>query len=93
MDEPRDAYDDAQRERAEGRFELLIERAPTDDAGWRALRLALRMSRADLDWLKARTPGPVRCGARVDLLPLLEVLEQRGHAASIRERNAVGSSP
>ncbi len=85
-----DARLEDQRERAEARYELVIHRAPVDDAGWRTLRRALRLSRADRPWLEARTPGPVRRGARADLVPLLARLEQSGHAASIRERDGDG---
>lgn len=75
-----------QRERARGRYELRIERRPQDEAGWKSLRRALRLSRADDAWLRERVPGVVRRGARVDLLPYLERVRAAGHAAELAAR-------
>jgi len=79
-----------QRERAEGAFEIHIDVAPADDAAFHRLRTALRLSRADIPWLKERVPGVVRRGARVDLLPVLGRIREVGHQASLRRR---GSEP
>jgi hypothetical protein len=75
-----------QADRAAGRYELRVDVTPADEAEWRRLRLALRLSRADLEWLKAHAPGVVRRGARSDLRPLLERLQAQGFSASIETR-------
>lgn len=82
----RDA-DERQRERALGSYELRIDTRPDGDAAWKSLRRALRLSRADDAWLRARVPGVVRRGARVDLLPYLERVHAAGHAAELVPRD------
>ena len=57
----------AQQERATGAFVLVVEAAPADERSWKALRHALRLSRADVPWLKECVPGVVRRGAQSDL--------------------------
>jgi hypothetical protein len=74
-----------QRERAEGRFEIHIEERP-GDGEWRLLRRAMRLSRADVEWLKQRVPGVVRRGAEVDLAPVVERINEAGIRASLRRR-------
>ena len=76
--------DATQIERATGAFVLVIESQPATELEWRALRQALRLSRADDQWLRSRVPGVVRKGAREDLLPLLDRVLECGHRASIR---------
>ena len=76
----------AQRERAIGSYELRIDVAPTSEAGWRSLRRALRFSRSDDAWLRARVPGPVRKGAEVDLLGVLARVEEAGHTGHVARR-------
>jgi hypothetical protein len=73
-----------QRERALGAWSLWVDRRPESPAEWRALRRALRFSRADEAWLRERIPGPVRRGARVDLEGALAALRSAGVAASLR---------
>lgn len=76
----------AQRERSEGAFELHIDVAPADEAGFHLLRRALRLPRSDVLWLKERVPGVVRRGARVDLLAVLDRVRETGHHATLRRR-------
>ena len=75
-------------ERASGRFQIRIDAVPVDDAALHRLRRALRLSRADLPWLKSRLPGVVRRGAKVDLLPILDRIHEAGHAARLERRDA-----
>jgi len=86
----REARARLQRERAEGAFEIHVEDRPGDD-DWRPLRRALRLSRADLVWLKQRVPGVVRRGAEVDLAPVVERIVATGIRASLRPRPSVDS--
>ena len=79
--------DDAQLERARAAFWLVIETAPETEAAWKALRRALRLSRADDEWLRAHVPGVVRKGARVDLLPVRDRVQEAGQSASVVERS------
>lgn len=83
----REARARLQRERAAGAFEIHVEQRPGDD-DWRPLRRALRLSRADLGWLKQRVPGVVRRGAEVDLAPVVERILAAGIQASLRPRAA-----
>lgn len=73
----------SQRERAAGAFALVIEEVPTSAAAWKRLRRALGFSRADEPWLRARIPGIVRRGARVDLVQVLERVREAGHSARL----------
>ena len=72
-----------QLERALGAFELRIDAAPTSEAGWRSLRRALRFSRADDAWLRARVPGRVRTGAEADLAGVLDRVREAGHSGRV----------
>lgn len=78
--------DEVQRQRAEGRYALVVESQPSDEAGWRALRRALRLSRADDAWLRDHVPGEVRRGAEIDLLDVLERVRSAGQVARLVER-------
>jgi hypothetical protein len=78
--------EEVQRQRAEGRYALVVESVPADEKAWRALRRALRLSRADDAWLRARVPGEVRRGAEVDLVDVLERVRAAGGRASLVER-------
>lgn len=69
---------DIQVERATGAYVLLIEVRPANELAWRALRRALRLSRADDQWLRERVPGVVRKGACVDLLPVRDRVSAAG---------------
>jgi hypothetical protein len=82
-----------QRERGAGAFELHIDVAPADDAGFRSLRRALRLPLSDVPWLKERVPGVVRRGARVDLLAVLDRVRDSGHHATLRRRAASEPEP
>jgi hypothetical protein len=76
-----------QLERARGTWVLLIHAgADTDGRRFGALRRILRVKSFEAESLRARLPGPVRRGARVDLLPLLQRLEQLGIPASLELR-------
>ncbi len=81
-----------QHERSRGAFVLRVESVPTTAAGWQSLRRALRFSRADEPQLREAVPGVVRRGARVDLLPLLDWLNERGFEAGIFPAEGRGSS-
>ena len=85
-DEMQRQREQAQRQRAEGRYALVVESRPADEAAWRALRRALRLSRADDAWLRARVPGEVRRGAEVDLLEVLARVRATGERAVLVER-------
>jgi phosphoglycolate phosphatase len=75
-------------ERAHGSWELVVELDGEDEQAVEGLRRALRFSRSDRSMLRAMLPGAVRRGARVDLLPMLEKLRERGLDAKIRRRVA-----
>ncbi len=78
----------AQWERAHGSFTLVVESLPGDEASWKILRKALRLSRADDAWLRERVPGVVRRGAREDLQTVAERVRAAGYQASVVERDA-----
>jgi hypothetical protein len=76
-----------QRERARGTWELVVhETAGDDERRFSVLRRVLRMKSFEAGALRARLPGPVRRGARVDLEPLLERLVRLGFRASLERR-------
>ncbi|MGH0038374.1 MAG: hypothetical protein ACQGVK_25350 [Myxococcota bacterium] len=83
----------AQRERAAGAWALWIEQRPGSEAEWSALRRALRFSRADEAWLRARVPGAVRRGARLDLEAAVEALRALGFRASLRRAGTAAAGP
>lgn len=85
-----EASAESQRERAAGSFVLVIEAPPSSEADWKRLRRALGFSRADDPWLRARIPGIVRRGARVDLLQVLERVRQAGVSARLDQAAAAG---
>jgi hypothetical protein len=76
-----------QLERARGAFELQIVVAPRNEAEFHTLRRALRMSRADIPWLREHTPGVVRRGAEVDLRLVLQRVKDAGHSAVLQPRD------
>lgn len=76
-----------QHERAMGAFVLVIESLPMNESEWRALRQALRLSRADEVWLRERVPGAVRKGARLDLVPVRDRVLETGQRAPVVERS------
>ena len=78
--------DEAQRERAEKRWELVIEEAATP-AVLSAMRRVLRVKRFELPTAAATLPGVVRRGARVDLAPLAEALVAEGVRCRVRPRS------
>jgi hypothetical protein len=51
------------------------------------VRATLGIKRFELEELRARLPGPVRYGARVDLTPFLARLQEAGVAAELRRRS------
>jgi hypothetical protein len=77
---------EAQLERAQGAWELRIHESGDDPRRFLVLRRLLRMKSFEADALRARLPGAVRRGARVDLQPLLDRLTQAGIAATLERR-------
>jgi hypothetical protein len=82
---------DAQRERAQQAWELVVDEAP-EPAVLATLRRVLRAKRFELPALAARLPGAVRRGARVDLAPLEQALSGAGLRCELRRR-AAGDPP
>ncbi len=82
---------DIQLERARGAFEIHVESSIESEKDFHRLRRALRLSRADIPWLRAHVPGVVRRGASVDLIPVLERIREAGHTAQIRRRGDTGA--
>ena len=76
-------FSKTQWERANGAFALLVESVPGDEASWKALRRALRLSRADDEWLRERVPGVVRRGAREDLEDVAARVRDAGYLARV----------
>ena len=70
---------DAQRERAQNTWELVVHDAPSREV-LAALRRVLRVKRSELERVSGALPGVVRRGARADL----EDLEARLRAAGVR---------
>jgi hypothetical protein len=77
--------DEAQRERAEQTWELVILDGPTPPV-LDALRRVLRIKRFELPRVTAGLPGPVRRGARVDLAPAEAALRAAGVRCELRRR-------
>jgi 2-methylcitrate dehydratase PrpD len=76
-----------QLERARGTWVLVIHESSESAAGrFPALRRVLRLKSFEADALRSRLPGPVRRGARVDLLPILERLKRLGVRATLERR-------
>lgn len=75
--------ENAQQERATGAFALVVDSVPADEAAWKALRRALRFSRADNEWLKRNVPGEVRRGAKGDLTLLADAVHEAGFEARV----------
>jgi len=86
MSESQGDQDSDQRERAQGSWELVVQVDPGDESALENLRRALRFPRSDREVLRAKLPGAVRRGARVDLVPLCEKLRARGLCAEVRRR-------
>jgi hypothetical protein len=84
-----DDEDLVQRERAEGRWVLVIREARLSREQLGHVRRVLRVHRSELAGFLARLPGEVRRGARVDLLPLVEALRAGGVGADLVRRDPV----
>jgi len=84
-----DDEDLVQRERAEGRWVLVIREARLSREQLGHVRRVLRVHRGELADFLARLPGGVRRGARVDLLPLVEALRAGGVGADLVRRDPV----
>lgn len=82
--------DDPQWERARQSWELFVDVSPLATSYRQLLRI-LRVKRTERADLRARLPGVVRRGARVDLLPLLESLRAAGIACDLRRRREAGT--
>ena len=77
---------DAQRERAEQSWELVVHDAPSR-AVLAALRRVLRVKRSELERVAASLPGVVRRGARVDLADSEARLREAGVRCELRRRS------
>jgi hypothetical protein len=80
-----DAAAQAQRERAQQAWELVVHDAPEANV-LAALRKVLRVKRSELPALAGSLPGIVRRGARVDLTPYEAALTEAGVRCSVRRR-------
>ena len=78
---------DAQRERAEQSWELVVHDAPSR-AVLAALRRVLRVKRGELARVSASLPGVIRRGARVDLADSEARLREAGVRCELRRRGA-----
>jgi hypothetical protein len=76
---------DAQRERAQQTWELVVHDPPSR-ALLAALRRVLRVKRGELDRVSSALPGVVRRGARVDLADLEARLREAGVRCELRRR-------
>lgn len=93
MPSPADERDrlETQRERAQKTWALVVLVDPESEPEMvEKVRSVLRIKRFELEQLKARLPGPVRYGARVDLTPLLARLREIGVIAELRRRSPEG---
>jgi len=81
-----DAAAEAQRERAQQTWELVVHDAP-EASVLAALRRVLRVKRGELPALAGALPGCVRRGARVDLAPYEAALTEAGVQCSVRRRD------
>ena len=77
---------DAQRERAEKTWELVVHDAPSREV-LAALRRVLRVKRSELERVAAALPGVVRRGARVDLADAEARLREAGVRCELRRRS------
>ena len=77
--------DDAQRERAQQAWELVVHDAPSP-AVLAALRRVLRVKRSELARVVGSLPGVVRRGARVDLADSEARLREAGVRCELRRR-------
>jgi hypothetical protein len=78
--------DDAQRERAQQAWELVVHDAPSR-AVLAALRRVLRVKRSELARVVGSLPGVVRRGARVDLADSEARLREAGVRCELRRRD------
>jgi hypothetical protein len=78
--------DDAQRERAQQAWELVVHDAPSR-AVLAALRRVLRVKRSELARMVGSLPGVVRRGARVDLADSEARLREAGVRCELRRRD------
>jgi hypothetical protein len=78
--------EEAQRERAQQAWELVVHDAPSR-AVIAALRRVLRVKRSELERVSARLPGVVRRGARVDLADNEARLREAGVRCELRRRS------
>ena len=76
---------DAQRERAEKTWELVVHDAPSREV-LAALRRVLRVKRSELERVSGALPGVVRRGARVDLADSEARLREAGVRCELRRR-------
>jgi len=76
---------DAQRERAEKTWELVVHDAPSREV-LAALRRVLRVKRSELERVSGALPGVVRRGARVDLAAHEAALREAGVRCELRRR-------
>ena len=76
---------DAQQERAQQSWELVVHDAPSR-AVLAALRRVLRVKRSELERVSASLPGVVRRGARVDLADSEARLREAGVRCELRRR-------
>ena len=77
---------EAQRERAEQAWVLVVHDAPSR-AVLAALRRVLRVKRSELERVSRALPGVVRRGARVDLEDLAARLRDAGMRCELRRRD------
>jgi hypothetical protein len=80
-----DAAAQAQRERAQQAWELVVHDAAEANV-IAALRRVLRVKRSELPALVGSLPGCVRRGARIDLAPYEASLTEAGVRCSVRRR-------
>jgi hypothetical protein len=78
--------DDAQRERAQQAWELVVHDAPSRTV-LAALRRVLRVKRSELARVVGSLPGVVRRGARVDLADSEARLREAGVRCELRRRD------
>lgn len=77
---------DAQRERAEQSWELVVHDPPSREV-LAALRRVLRVKRHELVRVSAALPGVVRRGARIDLADGAARLREAGVHCELRRRS------
>jgi hypothetical protein len=76
---------DAQQERAQKTWELVVHEAPSRTV-LAALRRILRVKRSELERVSGALPGVVRRGARVDLEDYEARLREAGVRCELRRR-------